>query len=56
MAAAGSRWPWRNDWGEEEENPRVDICSESWPVKGGVGGEELEGEAGLEGYCFVLKA
>ena len=41
--------------GKEEENLRVGICSESWSVKGGGGREELEGEAGLEGCCFILK-
>ena len=55
VATAGSRWPWSNDWGEEEESLRVDICSEGWSVKGGVGREELEGEAGLQGCRFVLK-
>lgn len=55
MAAAGSRWPWSNDSGEEEESLRVDICSEGWSLKGGVGREELEGQAGLEGCGFVLK-
>lgn len=54
MAAAGSRWPWSNDSGEEEESLRVDICSEGWSLKGGVGREELEGQARLEGCGFVL--
>ena len=33
----------------------MDICSEGWSVKGGVGREELEGDAGLQGCGFVLK-